>query len=324
MIRRIESTDVKRAMEQVKEELGPDALIFSTRTWRRDQSFGVLGREMVEVIACEKRDLFEASLPETLFALYYELLEEGVDEAIVKSLIRAMKERAPKEVIKDERALRMGLGELMMKIMPPVLPVKKGKRVMALVGPTGVGKTTTALKLAVTEIIAGRRAVIITSDAERVGAAEHLLLCGKAAGVPVEVAMNRREIQRAMERHGDCPLILLDTPGRNYMLNGWTAELQELLPPLPTLEVHLVLAASTRDAELSKLIRRFLSLPLTALIFSKLDESITFGTIFNQTVRFGMPLSYFTTGQRVPEDIEKATKIRLVDLILKLSQEGWR
>lgn len=322
MIRRIESTDVRRAMERVKEELGGDALVFSTRTWRRQDQFGVLGREMVEVIACEKRDLFEASLPETLFALYYELREEGLDEGIAKALVKAVKKRVPKEALREERVMRTALAQAMMKVMPPVLPLKRGRRAMALVGPTGAGKTTTALKLAVAEKRAGRSAAILTADAERIGTAEQLLFCGKAVGVPVEVTTNRAEILQAMRRHKDCDLILIDTPGRNYLLNGWTAELQELLPS--SVEVHLVLAATTRDRELSRLIKGSLPLSVTALLFSKLDESLTYGAIFNQAVRFGIPLSYFTTGQRVPEDIEKATKVRLVDLILKLSREEGR
>lgn len=322
MIKRFESIDVRKAMEQVKEELGSDALIFSTRTSKRSDHFGLLGRELVEVIACDKRDLFEASLPEALFTLYYELLEEGVKEGIAKPLIKELKEGYPTDCFRDERTARLLLAHLMMRRMPPVLPMKRGRRIIALVGPTGVGKTTTAVKLAVAEMASGREAVIISSDAERVGAPEQIALFGKATGVPVEVAVNRRDLLQALSKHQGKGLIIIDTPGRNYHLNGWLTELQGLIPTDHPVEVHLVLSATTRDEELSRTVKRFLPLPLTALLFSKLDESATFGAIYNQTVRFRLPLSYFTTGQRVPEDIEKATKVRLVDLILKISREG--
>lgn len=321
MIRRYRSTDLRRVMEQIREDLGPDALILGTRTFREDH-FGVLGREIVEVWAGPGNDPLLSRLPKALLAPYRLLVEQGVRQDLVRELMEELRGLLPSIPEREERAALGALAQLMLRRIPDPLPEPPGPRTMALLGLTGVGKTTTALKLALREIHRGREAVIITMDTERVGGAELLRLYGKVAGVPVEGASSTEELMRALLRHRSKDLVLIDTPGVNYHQNGWVKKLRELVTSSRGIEYHLVISAQARDEEVSRLIRRLRGLPLSALLFSKLDEASNFGVIFNQTVSTGLPLSYFTTGQRVPEDVEGATKIRLVDLILRISEVG--
>ena len=324
MIRKFEAIDVKKAMESIKEELGSDTLIFSTRKLRRKQDvFGLLGREMVEVVACNSRDTFGMSLKGPLFTLYHELLAQGVEEGLAKRLIKNLRASLQPQHLREERWARLFLAEQMMKMIPRPSPaVLSGfkPRVIVMVGPTGVGKTTTSVKLAALETFQGSKSVaLITSDVERIGAVEQMTSFARAIGVPVEVVVNKKELLRAIAKHRKRDVVIVDTAGRNQHANGWVNELKELLPVEFPIEIHLVLNATTRDDELRRTIYRFMALSVNRLLFCKLDESATFGVIFNQTVYFRLPLSYFATGQRVPNDIERATKVRLVDLILKLS-----
>lgn len=323
MIRRYRSTDLRRVMEHIREDLGPEALILGTKTIR-EHHFGVLGREIVEVWAGPGTDPLLSRLPKALLGPYCLLVEQGVRQDIVRELMEELRGLLGSLPDRGERAVLGALAQLMVRRIPDPLPEPPGPRTIALLGLTGVGKTTTALKLALKEIQRGREAVVITLDTERVGGTELLRLWGKAAGVPVEVASGREELLRALARHRGRGLVLIDTPGVNYHQNGWLKRLRELVISSRDIEYHLVVSAQTRDEEVSRLIGRLQGFSLTALLFSKLDEASTFGVIFNQTVSTGIPLSYFATGQRVPEDLEGATKIRLLDLVLRISEGGGR
>ncbi len=318
MIRKYRSVDLKKVMEQIREDMGPDALILSTRCYRPDR-FGLLGKEIVEVLAGPGGDPLLAKLPKPLIPPYQVLTEQGVRQDIVRGLLEELREKMDRTGIKGGKSLWALLARSMMDRMPGILK-ERPRRIVVLLGLSGVGKTTTALKLALREKEAGREAIIITLDAERIGGAELLKLYGKATGITVEVASSREELLKALLRHSHKDLMLIDTPGISYHHNGWLSGLRDVMSLNLRVEFHLLISVSMREGEVSRLLRRLKGLPLSALLFTKLDEASSFGTIFNQTVTTGLPLSYFTTGQRVPEDIERATKLRVVDLILKISE----
>lgn len=203
------------------------------------------------------------------------------------------------------------------KCAGPLALKKNSPRVIALVGPTGVGKTTTIAKLAAHYALReNHRAALITIDNFRVGAVEQLKTYSRIMGVPVEVASTPAELEAAIELHADKELILIDTAGRSHKDNEKIEELKGFLESRFAMEIHLCLAATTRDRELQEVVERFGILPISRVIFTKLDESESYGTIVNAHLRTKFPLSYFTTGQRVPEDLEIATPGRLAGLVL--------
>jgi len=313
MIRRYRSTDLQKAIERIKEELGEDALIIETHSFR-EKSFGLLGREVVEILAVPGRNRTLERLSKPLLGIYRLLIEQGVCQEIVNSLLEGLKAKD----LKDEREVLEEVAKIMLKGLPPTLNGngKASGRIVVLLGQSGVGKTTTALKLATLTKEKGKKTVIISLDSERVGSFELLKLYGKILELEVELAFEAMELRKLLSKHGDKDLILVDTCASPFLKRE---KLKSLLELKRRAEFYLLISATTREEEAFRTIKKFDEIPLRGLIFTKLDEASSFGPLFNLAVKANLPLSYFTTGPRVPEDIEKATKIRLVDLILNLS-----
>jgi flagellar biosynthesis protein FlhF len=313
MIRRYRSTDLQKAIEQIKEELGEDALIIETRSFR-EESFGLLGREVVEVLAVPGRNRTLEKLSKPLLGVYRLLIEQGVCQEIVNALLDDLKDKG----IKDEREVLEEVAKIMLKSLPPTLNGngKASRRILVLLGQSGVGKTTTALKLATLAKEKGKKVSIISLDSERIGSFELLRLCGKILELEVELASEATELQKLLLKHREKDLIVVDTPAFPFLKSE---KLKALLELKERAEFYLLISATTREEEAFGTMRRLEKIPFRGLIFTKLDEATRFGPLFNLALKANLPLSYFTTGPRVPEDIEKATKIRLVDLVLHLS-----
>ena len=197
---------------------------------------------------------------------------------------------------------------------------KSGPRIMAIVGPTGVGKTTTIAKLAAMHALnRGASVAMITTDNFRVGAIEQLKTYAKIMDIPLEVAATSQELAKTLARHADKDLILIDTAGRSPKDAERLAELKGYLECHPGIETYLCMSATTRARELDEIIATFGVLPITRFLFTKLDESESYGCIVNMHLKHKLPLSYFTTGQKVPEDIEVATARKLAALVVKES-----
>ncbi|HSR10545.1 MAG TPA: flagellar biosynthesis protein FlhF, partial [Thermodesulfobacteriota bacterium] len=155
-----------------------------------------------------------------------------------------------------------------------------------------------------------------TIDTYRIGAIEQLRTYARILDLPLEIASGREDLRDIIERNGDRDLILVDTAGRNPYRPAQLDELKDLLSADPRIENHLVLSAVTKDSDLAQIVERFRTLPLNSYIFTKIDETQEFVSLFNQLLRYKKPLSCFTNGQRVPEDIEWATKGRVAGLVL--------
>ena len=188
-------------------------------------------------------------------------------------------------------------------------------------GPTGVGKTTTISKIASDYSMKKRKKVALaTLDTYRIGAVEQLKIYAHIIGLPVEVIHDAKHLKELACKSSDKDLILIDTIGGNRIHPSLFEEIKSIGNNGTTVENHLVLNTSTKDGDLSGSIRKYSSVPVNRLIFTKLDESSTYGSIYNQTVHSGIPVSYLTTGQNIPEDIETATPERIVDLILHITK----
>lgn len=195
---------------------------------------------------------------------------------------------------------------------------KNAPRIIALVGPTGVGKTTTTAKLAAMYALnRGNKVALITMDIFRVGAVEQLKTYTKIMGIPLEVASTPKELERAVERHSDCDLILIDTAGRSHKDADKLEEMKGFLETTIQADIYLCLSATTKDRELEVILNRFSIFPISKVVFTKLDECESVGCIVNLLLKANLQIAYFTTGQRVPEDIEVATSEKLAELILK-------
>ena len=189
-------------------------------------------------------------------------------------------------------------------------------RILALIGPTGVGKTTTIAKLAAFAVKQKVRVAIITIDTYRIGAVDQLKAYAGIMGLALTVAETPEALAAAIKANTDKHLIFIDTAGRNPRDQERLLEMKSFLQVDPSIENHLCLAATTRDRELMQIFDRFSLLPLSGVLFTKLDESESFGCILNMHLKHKVPLSYFSNGQRVPEDLLVATPQRVADLVL--------
>jgi len=190
-------------------------------------------------------------------------------------------------------------------------------RIVSLVGPPGCGKTTALVKLAVSYGLAARRPVLLLSiDTYRVAAAEQLRSYAAILGVGFHVAETVTALAQAIEENHGKELILVDTPGLGLAETADHSSLARFLSSRNDIDTHMVVSSSMKSADLSRVVDGFELFHPRRLIFTKLDETGSFGPILNEAVRTGKPLSFFTTGQRIPEDLEAATKNRLAELIL--------
>jgi flagellar biosynthesis protein FlhF len=190
-------------------------------------------------------------------------------------------------------------------------------RITALVGPPGAGKTTTLVKLAVNYGLACRRPVILISmDNHRIAAAEQLRSYAGILGVGFQLLETVSALAQSIEEHRTKDLILIDTPGLGFTELGDSSTLAHFLSTRSDIDTQLTLAASVKPVDLSRMVDAYQVFKPQRLVFTKLDETTSFGPIFNEAVRTGMPLSFFATGQRIPEDLEEVAAARLTSMIL--------
>jgi len=192
-----------------------------------------------------------------------------------------------------------------------------GQRRISLIGPTGVGKTTTLAKIAAHYLSRfDGRIGLITIDTYRIAAVEQLKVYGEIMRLPVEVVINPRELERALEKFSDAELILIDTAGRSPRSSLDIQELASFFRPQLGIEHHLLLSATTRERELEETIRRFSVLPISNFIFTKIDECDQLGVLLNIHYKNDTPISFLTNGQRVPEDLLMPSPADIADLIM--------
>lgn len=191
------------------------------------------------------------------------------------------------------------------------------KRVLAFVGPTGVGKTTTIAKLAARlSLQLRKKVVLLTLDGYRIGAVDQLRTYASLIGIPFRFVSDVAELQTAVQDQSQRDFILIDTAGRGPRDAAAMGALSALADGSIDMERHLVLSATTRSEDLEKIVEGFAPSRPDHLVFTKLDETSNFGPVFNELVRTGKPISYYTDGQRVPEDIHVLPKERIVDIVL--------
>lgn len=250
--------------------------------------------------------------------LVRELERQGVEPDLQGKILETIN-TLPTE--QGETSLKGRLGEAFSRLIRFAgnLRMKKNApRIIALVGPTGVGKTTTTAKLAAMYALnRGNKVALITMDIFRVGAVEQLKTYTKIMGIPLEVASTPKELERSVERHADCDLILIDTAGRSHKDSDKLEEMKGFLEHTIQADIYLCLSATTKDRELEVILNRFSIFPISKVVFTKLDESESVGCIVNLLLKANLQIAYFTTGQRVPEDIEVATSEKLAELVLK-------
>lgn len=199
-----------------------------------------------------------------------------------------------------------------------------GQKVLAVVGPTGVGKTTTLAKLAARAVLEKRLKVgFVTVDTFRIAATEQLKTYAEIIDVPTTVVENLRSLSRAIQEFRDKDLILIDTAGRSPREMESLNELAETLNSLPGVQKVLLLSATTKRSDLIEIVEKYQMFDPSCVIFTKLDETRVYGPVLSQLVRSACPLAYVTVGQNVPKDILVPDAVRLVSLFQGQEPGRW-
>ena len=256
--------------------------------------------------------------PPEAMPCYERLIERGLEAKTAQGLLYHVYAGLPSgaSAFHFQQALQSAIAG-QVKTSGPLLNRDDHKKTVILVGPTGVGKTTSIAKLAAYYRQHERRSVaLVTLDTYRIAAVDQLRMYADLIGVTLDVALTRGDAVRCIARRRNADLILVDTAGRSPGDRVGMTEVHDILSLNHPVEVHLVLSATTRERDLKQYTSHYRGIPVTRLLFTKLDETTGLGGAFDLMRKTGVPLSYFCVGQRVPEDLELARPERLAEILV--------
>ncbi|MCG6553224.1 MAG: flagellar biosynthesis protein FlhF [Candidatus Magnetominusculus sp. LBB02] len=238
-----------------------------------------------------------------------------------KALLSYLRERS----IRDEYAILLcEKAKEVQDILPIItshIKVKKPEsdmKAVLVIGPTGVGKTTTVAKLAAHSIKEGKRTAIINYDTYRIGAVEQVRIYARILGIPLAVVSTANELKTSLLRFAETKdVIYIDTTGRNPRDSEYLDNINEICETDVPLETHLLMSANTDDEFMAEAYRYYRTVPVNYIGFTKIDEAVRYGALYNILMMYSKPLAYVTTGQKVPDDIDFAAVEGIAGLILK-------
>jgi flagellar biosynthesis protein FlhF len=274
----------------------------------------------VDDLVCRTGHTGRGDLPDDLFRLFADLIEADISEEMARGLIERVRRQSSGDEL-EAGNLKERLVQLIQDEIPIAGPIQVSsrRRLVALVGPTGVGKTTTIAKLAANFRLREKRRVgLITVDTYRIAAVEQLRTYADIIDLPMEIVATPREMHQAVARMSDLDLILMDTAGRSPRDEVKIQELKSILAEATPDEVHLVLSSVASAGSLAKTAEQFATVGTTALLLTKLDEAASLGNLLSLLRASRLPLSYLTHGQNVPDDITPADNGTLARAILGL------
>ena len=251
---------------------------------------------------------------------YLKRMEDGeIDRGIIEEIKEAIIEQLTFEKQQDESSVRDAIADILSQyiVEPEPFSFEQNKKVIIFIGPTGVGKTTTLAKLAANMVLVEKKKIgLVTSDTFRIAAVEQLKTYSEIIGVPLSIIYSPSEIFNAIQEYKDKDLVLVDTAGRSHKDKYQLMELKSLIKTSMDYEVYLVISATTKYSDCLEIIKSYSFLDNYKLLFTKMDETSSYGAILNVSYVTKQPISYMTAGQSVPDDIEIADKRKIIDCIL--------
>jgi len=261
-------------------------------------------------------------LPPEFQKAYEKLQSYNINTDIARALVHRWKNHYPnfqKGDRVDIKLLQNYISEMLVPAGPIRVNPKKRPNVLMLVGPTGVGKTTTLAKLAAKYKIQEEcRVALITFDTYRIAAVDQLRTYANLIGIPLKVANSPAELKAAIASFSDRDLVMIDSAGRSPKNEAKMNELKEMVDAAQPDELHLVLSLSVQNDVMKDTLERYGDFPVHKLLLTKLDECVHYGIILSIISRTQKPIGYLTVGQEVPDDIELATSELLSRLVLNL------
>jgi flagellar biosynthesis protein FlhF len=263
-----------------------------------------------------------ANTPKALKKVCLTLNLSGVDGKYIDEVVSSVTENMNPLLIKKENYLESYVAKTLMDKMNfsgGLQLYNHGPKLALIMGSTGVGKSTTIAKL-VSEYKRRNKLVgVITLDVHKIGAVEQLTVFSNILDFPLKIVSKMEDFPLSIQELKNMDLILIDSAGRGKKEGESISDMKKIININMPVEKYICLSSCMRDSDALSSFNRFSVVGIDKIIFTKMDETSVYGGIYNIMRKTGVPVSYFTTGQRVPEDIEVGTKERLIDLILKLS-----
>lgn len=277
-------------------------------------------QRMVENLSRTSHFRGTEEIPPELFEIYTQLIDADMEDEIARELVFALRQSGTPEQIEDpeaSHALLSAMVEADMRCTSPIQPQAGRRKVVGLVGPTGVGKTTTIAKLAANfRLRDGIKMGLVTVDTYRIAAVEQLRTYAEIIDLPMKVVTSPEEMRQALDELAGLDLVLIDTAGRSPRDEPKIQELKTMLDEAGVDEVHVVMSLTASVRSIRITCEQFQAVNPTALILTKLDEAAGMGSLLSVSKQVSLPVSYLTTGQDVPEDIEPADATRMTRLVL--------
>ncbi|TCS82956.1 flagellar biosynthesis protein FlhF [Tepidibacillus fermentans] len=383
-VKRYVSNTLPQAMEQIKVELGEDAIILHTKKIKVGGFLGFFGKEKVEVIAAvdqksekslpknstssrqienvnkikgsqtvhssndsdpnqpstqsdtiiqEVKDIkklmvqlmmnqqsngVDSNYSDEVKEVYQRLIKQGVEEELAGTIISEVIQNIG-ENYQKKHVYEVTIQKIIEKLRKNGTnkEIQSQTKLIHVVGPTGVGKTTTIAKLAAESVLKHHKKIaFITADTYRIAAVDQLRTYAEILNTPIEVVFSPQDTIKALEKLKDYDLIFMDTAGRNYHNEMYISELNHLLSTNFKSETYLVLSLTHKYEDMLSILERFKNVKIDKLLFTKFDETITYGAIVNIVSKFPYQVSYLTIGQNVPDDIEIFDEEKIAKAIL--------
>lgn len=291
---------------------------------RTDPSTEELKKEMQEMKRLLKSmhiPTDHARYPDEMQALLLHLQKQDLSETLITELADAIfnEMKVQKSDFKLEEQRLLAKKRLVEKFGHlPFGGISFTKKYINVLGPTGVGKTTTIAKIAAQALLTGKKKVgFITTDTYRIAAIEQLRTYANLLQAPVEIVYSAEDFEKAIAKFADLDLVFIDTAGRNYKEVKFVEDLTKLIDFSLDMESFLVLSTTSKEEDMQVIIEQFKSFSIEKLIFTKVDETNSVGPIFNLMQDYSVGTAYYTDGQEVPEDLTDATLDKLIYLLLE-------
>ncbi|MFH2047314.1 MAG: hypothetical protein ABIK92_19470 [Pseudomonadota bacterium] len=345
-IHKYKAKTISEAISLVKKDLGADAMILSSRKLKEntnDQIFEIAAiasntdtvasssgyyedmkselmniKEMIYILNHSEGIADKLITKPDALSIYAKLLKNGINENYSKMFL-AKAGALNNGTQNNLKPVRTEIIKSMMEyigIYKPFETINGKQTITAMIGTTGVGKTTTIAKLAAQLTLKSKKKVgLISIDSYRIGAMEQLKTYANILGIPCFPAFNRKDLLTAIGKLKNMDAIIIDTAGQSQYDRKRIEELKNIMTDDLKIQSHLLLNIATSEDEMNKTAVNFSMLNFKGYIFTKLDESEKYGSIINQLMKKQLPISYLTTGQNVPDDIEAASKNRIAKLL---------
>lgn len=258
-------------------------------------------------------------IPSPYREIYRKLLNQNISETILQQLTEDIYGHyySKKEQVDENTAYDFIVQSLMEYIKPLEFGEAPQKKYIAVIGPTGVGKTTTLAKIASIKAIEQKKKIaFITTDTYRIAAVEQLKTYAKILNVPIEVCYNINDFKQAVEKFTAFDHVFIDTAGRNFRNKKYIEDLKKTIDFHTDMERYLVFSLTAKEEDLETIYQQFSNLPIDKFIFTKLDETSRCGSLLNLSYKYHTPIAYITTGQDVPDDIIVATHDTIINQIV--------